>query len=151
MRRRSPVLKSVPQSRQFSDDTLLTLSFRILVNHSTSVHTERRRAISECEPLERRRRPGGYVSLSFASDRKLLAVFVLLVDTESICFVLQGRNKRNAQQTREEQVSDTIETRDFTRTKFQDIKCTQSIFCYGTWPFCYLACALHIKLMSFDS
>lgn len=29
------------------------------VNHSTSVHTERRRAISECEPLERRRRPGG--------------------------------------------------------------------------------------------
>nr|XP_058963908.1 max dimerization protein 3-like [Pocillopora verrucosa] len=27
--------------------------------HSPSVHTERRRAISECEPLERRRRPGG--------------------------------------------------------------------------------------------
>ena len=65
----------------------------------------------------------------------LLAVFVLPVDTESICFVLQGRDERNTQQTREEQVSDASETRDFKGTKFQDIKCTQSIFCYGTWPF----------------
>lgn len=143
-----------PRSRQFSDDPLPTVSFRILVNHSTSVHTERRRAISECEPLERRRRPGGYVSLSFAISprtEKLLVVFVLQVDTESICFILQGRDERNAQQTREKQVSDALETRDFKRTKFQDRKCTQSIFCFGTWPFCYLACALHWKFMSFDS
>ena len=74
---------------------------------------------------------------------KLLVVFVLQVDTESICFILQGRDERNAQQTREKQVSDALETRDFKRTKFQDRKCTQSIFCFGTWPFCYLACALH--------
>lgn len=41
-----------------SDDNVFGLSLCILV-HSPSVHTERRRAISECEPLERRRRPGG--------------------------------------------------------------------------------------------
>ena len=141
----------VPRSRQFSDDPLHTLSLCILVNHSTSVHTERRRAISECEPLERRRRPGGYVSLSFASDRKLLAVFVLVVDTESICLSYRAGTRETHNKLEKNRLVMPWKQGIFKRTKFQDIKCTQSIFCYGTWPFCFLACALRRKLMSFDS
>lgn len=90
-------------------------------------------------------------SFSFASHRKSACSVCSLVDTESSCFVQQGRDERNAQQTREEQVGNAVESRDFQGTKFQDIICTQSIFCYGTWPSCWLACALHRKLMSFDS